>query len=367
MWTITNDKNWAALEAQFEWVAAMRAVPQDARHHAEGNVAVHTQMVLQALQEQPDYQRLPPPDQEVLWAAALLHDVEKRSTTVAEPDGSITAHGHARKGAQTARRVLYMDIPTPFALREQITALVRYHGLPLWLLEKPNPVKELVKASLELDTRQLALLARADALGRICADQADLLYRIDCFEAYCREQGCWGQPRPFATAHARMHYLQQEQGFTDYIPFDQPLCEVILLSGLPGAGKDSYIKKHLPGLPVISLDDIRVKMNIDPTDKTGNGHVIQAAREQARVFLRSKTPFIWNATNSTRSMRTQLVELFTAYKAAVKIVYVEAPYGQLYSQNRNREAVVPAAVLEKLAWKLEPPAPWEAHEVVYCI
>jgi hypothetical protein len=92
-------------------------------------------------------------------------------------------------------------------------------------------VKELVKASLELDTRQLALLARADALGRICTDQADLLYRIDCFEAYCREQDCWGQPRPFATAHARMHYLQQEQALPDYIPFDQPVCEVILMCG----------------------------------------------------------------------------------------------------------------------------------------
>jgi hypothetical protein len=26
-------------------------------------------------------------------------------------------------------------------------------------------------------------------------------------------------------------------------------------------------------------------MNISPTDKTGNRHVIQAAKEQARVFL----------------------------------------------------------------------------------
>jgi len=66
MWTIINDKNWASLEAQFSWVAAMPAVPQDARHHAEGNVAVHTQMVLAALQEQPDYQCLPPQQQEIL-------------------------------------------------------------------------------------------------------------------------------------------------------------------------------------------------------------------------------------------------------------------------------------------------------------
>ena len=69
MWTITNDKSWASLKTQFDWVADMQAVPQDARHHTEGNVAVHTQMVLQALQEQPDFQSLPPQEQEILWAA----------------------------------------------------------------------------------------------------------------------------------------------------------------------------------------------------------------------------------------------------------------------------------------------------------
>lgn len=58
MWTITGNKNWQHLEETFDWVADMQAVPQDTRHHAEGNVAIHTQMVLQALEEQPLYQQL---------------------------------------------------------------------------------------------------------------------------------------------------------------------------------------------------------------------------------------------------------------------------------------------------------------------
>lgn len=58
MWTITNNKSWQHLEETFDWVANMQAVPQDARHHAEGNVAIHTQMVLQALEEQTLYQQL---------------------------------------------------------------------------------------------------------------------------------------------------------------------------------------------------------------------------------------------------------------------------------------------------------------------
>lgn len=51
-------------------------------------------------------------------------------------------------------------------LREQIVALVRLHGLPLWLLERPEPERLLLTAAMRIDTRLLALLARADLLGR---------------------------------------------------------------------------------------------------------------------------------------------------------------------------------------------------------
>jgi len=93
MWTLTTGKDWASLREQFEWVREMEDVPQDPVHHAEGNVAIHTRMVLEALQQLEGYKNLPAQDQEVLWAAALLHDVEKRSTTVHEADGSITSRG----------------------------------------------------------------------------------------------------------------------------------------------------------------------------------------------------------------------------------------------------------------------------------
>lgn len=365
MWTLTNNKSWDHLEQSYDWVRDMADTPQDPIHHAEGNVAVHTRMVLEALCGDSNYKSLPAEEQDVLWAAALLHDVEKRSTTVTEINGSIASPGHARKGALTARRILYAEIPAPFAIREQVTALVRYHGFPLWVLERQDPVRELVKVSMEADTRMLAMLARADAMGRICSDRDELLYRIDCFEAFCQEQQCWGAPRPFASARARMYYLQRENAHPDYIPFDTPGTEVILMSGLPGAGKDTYIRKHFPRLPLISLDGIREEMDVSPTDSSGNGQVIQAAKERAREYLRQGLGFVWNATNTTRQMRMQLMDLFYSYRAQVKIVYIEVPYRRLFRQNCNREAVVPVPVLEKLLSKLEVPAAWEAHEVMW--
>jgi hypothetical protein len=49
MWTISENKQWTDLENRFDWVKRMKVVPQDPRYHAEGDVAIHTQMVLEAV------------------------------------------------------------------------------------------------------------------------------------------------------------------------------------------------------------------------------------------------------------------------------------------------------------------------------
>lgn len=363
--TIIQNKDWAALKQRHDWVRDMEGVPQDPRHHAEGDVATHTRAVLAALESLPGYRTLNPHVQDILWTAALLHDVEKRSTTFQDADGAIVSPGHAKKGAQTTRRILMTELDVPFATREAIVGLVRYHGLPLWLMHKPDPQKALLEASLSVNTEWLALLARADVLGRICTDQRELLERIDFFEAYCAEQQCWGQPYPFANGAARFDYFHSGDGSPLYVPYESSICEVTVLSGLPGMGKDTYIQTHCPDLPVVSLDDIRRAHRLKPDDTSANGWVAQQAKEAARVHLRAKRDFVWNATNITRQMRSQLIALFADYGARIRLVYVEQPYRTWRAQNANREYAVPAAVLDRMLNKLEVPGLSEAHEVVY--
>ncbi|EEP1023489.1 poly(A) polymerase, partial [Salmonella enterica] len=55
IWQLTNDKRWPALRQRFRWVDEMHQVPQDPRHHAEGNVGIHTEMVLDALSAMPAF------------------------------------------------------------------------------------------------------------------------------------------------------------------------------------------------------------------------------------------------------------------------------------------------------------------------
>lgn len=364
-WAITNDKRWEALERQFSWVADMRGVAQDARHHAEGDVAVHTRMVLEALEKMSSYQKLDAGSKEILWTSALLHDVEKRSTTMQEADGSITSRGHAKRGEFTTRVILYEQHSVPFLIREQICAMVRHHGLPLWIFDKPDPARAAIQTSLRIDMSLLATLARADVLGRICLDQRDLLYRIDLFEELCREQACWNGPRVFESGLSKFTYFSKENASPDYVPFSDLRGEVIMLCGLPGMGKDAYIDRHCPDLPVVSLDNIRRRHKLKPDDSSATGWVVQQAKEEAKSFLRKGERFVWNATNVTRQMRAQWIDLFVTYKAGVRLVYVEVPYPRWIKQNRERDHPVPEAVMTRLLSKLEVPTPDEAHVVEY--
>ena len=257
--------NWDAIDAKYDWFRDMKGVPQDPIWHAEGDVYVHTKMVVEALVQFPEFQALEEQDKHILFAAAMLHDVEKRSTTTIEMlDGKerIVSPRHAKKGEFTARTILYRDIPAPFAIREQIAKLVRKHGLPLWAITQDDPRRAVISASLMLNTAHLSMLAKADALGRQCEDQDDLLYRIELFNELCHEHNCWGRPRTFISDYGRYLFLTRPEVYPDYEPYDDLKFEVIMMCALPGAGKDTYIQKYM-NLPILSLDDLRREHQID--------------------------------------------------------------------------------------------------------
>lgn len=375
MWTFPHytpgtAPDWAALTTRFDWLADMAAVPQDPEWHGEGDVLTHTKMVAAALTALPEYQALDAQAQHILFAAALLHDVEKRSTTTTEERGGrtrIVSPRHAKKGEYTARQILYRDLAAPFAVREAVAKLVRWHGLPLWAIEKAHPAHAAIATSLQVNTAWLALLAKADVLGRICPDTAELLNKIALFQALCEENRCWGAPFAFASNHARYYYLNHPESTPDYQPYDDFSCDVYLMSALPGSGKDTYIARHFADLPVLSLDDIRRANRIEPTDKKGNGRVIQLAKEQARVHLRAGESFVFNATNLTRELRGKWMQLFANYRARIHITYLEVPWPQLLAQNKQRAHAVPEDVIRHLLSKLEIPGYDEAHEVAYVI
>lgn len=361
--------NWELMEERYDWLNDMHGVPQNPIWHSEGDVYVHTTWVVRELLDLPEYQTLSEQDQHILFAAAMLHDVEKRSTTVTEVINgveTIVSPRHALRGEYTARSILYKDIPTPFHIREQITKLVRHHGLPLFAISKDNPRKSVIEVSLTLNTFHLYILAKADIKGRICVDQEDQLMQIELFKELCLEHNCFGKSHPFKSNYGRFLFLNRAEIAPDYEPYEDHKFEVTILCALPGAGKDTFLKKS-NNLPILSLDEIRRRHGISPTDKKKNGQVIQLAKEQAKAWMRAQQSFVFNATNITRDMRSKWICLFTDYKARVKIIYLEVPYRQLLKQNKNRLHIVPEKVIEKMITRLEIPTHREAHDLEFII
>jgi len=359
-WTL----DWASLQAEFDWLQSLQNCPQDPRYHAEGDVLTHTRLVCEALIALPAWRELPSIERSLLFAAALLHDVAKPAATEIEADGSITSKGHVRQGAKMARQILW-SLNVPFHQREAIVSLVQHGSLPLWFWDKPNPQRAVIKASQVIRCDLLALLAEADVRGRKCDDQLELLERIQFFREFCQENNCLFYPRPFPSEHSRFVYFQKDNGDPNYAAFDDTRFDVVLMSGLPGAGKDSWIGEYLPDWTVISLDELRQAMNISPKDN--QGAVGERARAIAKEHMRAEKSFVWNATNLSRQLRSSLINVFSAYHARIRIVYLEVAWEELLRRNHSRTANVPEAVIGRMRDRLEVPDLTEAHQVDWVV
>lgn len=359
--------DWEKILQLFPILAELRSVPQDPIYHQEGDVFTHTTMVLESLTNDMDWQNLPTTERTELWLGTLLHDIGKLKTTEIQPDGRVTSHKHTIVGSRMARECLWMHqkLNVPFESRERIVAFVRNHGLPVWLLSKPNPTRKALLTSQNINMYELYLLSKNDMKGRICDDIDDKLETIELFRLFCEEQECLHSPFPFADHFTRYLYAICADRDPSYPAYDDTKMEVTLLSGLPASGKDTWIEEFGNGKEIVSLDSIRKQMGVDPTDNQGK--VIQAAKEKARECLRNEIPFIWNATNITRYLRDPLIHLFTQYHASVKLIYLECSYEDLLQRNQDREDSVPRAALQKMINKLEVPNKYEAHSVHYAV
>ncbi len=350
----TTQPDWTKIH-KTSWWQAMANCMQDAEFHAEGDVATHTKMVIDALYELPEYTSSLSYEQTVLVAAAILHDIAKPICTVIK-NGKITSPRHAKIGEKVVRELLW---DADFTTRENIASLVRLHGLPLWILEKVNPYSAAIEASLRVPNKWVYILAKADVLGRICPDKAQLLERIEFFKAFCIEQNCFETPFVFENTHSKFRYFFTKTDFPAQL-YDGTHFEIELLSGIAGSGKDTYLRQSQ--LPVISLDALRLELKVKHGDAHGQGLVVQKAYDMAKKYAAAKQSFVWNSTNLTTDMRSKLINLLSVYNPKFRITYLETSWNNIFTR---RSADIPTTSLQKMIQILDMPLASEAHEVVY--
>lgn len=348
----------------------MKLTLQPKMWHGEGDVLTHTRLVCEALCSLPEYKELASDNRDTLLLAAKLHDIGKIATTQ-KIAGVIESPHHAPIGSRMAREVLWMHglcgSHEWISQRETICQLIRYHSFPPHAIDNDDAVVRLHRIAAnsllmpDFSIRLLCLLAKVDMLGRICDDKEQMLDQIALCEELAKEEKCFDGCFRFPDAYTMHSYLNGKEVWKDQMLYDDTWGMVYMMSGLPGTGKDTWIKHNLPDIPMVSLDEIRKQNKISPTDN--QGFVANLAKEQAKEYLRRHQPFVWNATNLTQTMRRQLISLFEDYKARVHIIYLETDWQTLLQRNGSRDDVVPQSVIESMLGKLELPEIYEAAQV----
>lgn len=372
----------------FPLLLQFRDTPQDPVWHAEGDVHIHTDMVLNELyQIFITEQFIPTPEErQILILAALLHDIAKPITTyTCEETGRVKASKHEDIGLNyLTLKILDLNLPQESVV--QILRLVGLHQKPKLLVVKNAPRHEYLLLANDVDYNLIYWLEVADMKGRVCEDLDVQLMYLDEFLRITEEE----LSRPFryhlSTNHSK-DAVKSELYYHDKVgryllnhgevqSLDEAHLKLFapaknhgtftMLVGISGTGKSTYIQHNYPNHYVVCLDKLRYTINQGPRNKV-EGQVIQHAKKLLKYALAYRAQVVFDATNLRQELRAQWLELARDYGALTTIDVLLKPEKQIRLQNKQRSAEVPEEVLTRQIEKLQLPSNNEASVVNFHI
>lgn len=344
---------WHELAQSWSHSEAMKNCIQDPVFHAEGDVWRHTQMVF----DQVKHLGLGV-EHEI---AALYHDVAKPQTRCliqGEHRVQVSHPKHSRLGAQILWKELYQQGAISLQQMRMAYWLCRWHQAIFHVWKQQDMMRAALTMQADIDLKSLIDFAVCDSRGRICENNDQTVDLLLLLHEWYQEQDL---SQTLVNPISRKYYFEKEDRSHTYEARVPQGSRAIVLCGLPGSGKDTWIKNTYPDHVEISLDKIRHSMNIHHGDN--QGMAIQAAQEMARTALRKGQPLVWNSTNLTRQMRQKVINLMRDYDAHVTINVLATSWKLSIHRNQTRQAQVPQAAIERMLEKWEPPSNLEAHNV----
>jgi tRNA nucleotidyltransferase (CCA-adding enzyme) len=156
------------IDRLFPEIKALVGCEQEPEWHPEGDVWVHTLLVIDQARTRID--DLDRPRQIVVMLGAVCHDLGKPPTT-AFSDGRIRSIDHEQAGVAPATAVLdRLNIHTidGYDVRKQVLGIVAHHLKPGMFRQSPTPVSDgaFRRLAQKVDLEMLARVAKSDCLGR---------------------------------------------------------------------------------------------------------------------------------------------------------------------------------------------------------
>ena len=156
----------------FSIIGDLREVQQNPKYHPEGNVFIHTMMVVDEGVKNKEKSS----DKRAFMWSLLLHDVGKKPTTKMRK-GRLTSYDHDKVGENMARKFLeYFNEDNEFI--DRVTGLVRWHMQSLFVTKDSRfqSIDEMLK---DVDKNDIVLVAMSDRLGRGGLDKNKTKETID--------------------------------------------------------------------------------------------------------------------------------------------------------------------------------------------
>lgn len=371
------------------------STPQDSEWHAEGDVHIHTQMVLDELYKEFETtdKALSGETQMELILGALFHDLAKPFTTkCVEIKGRerVCAPRHEPKGRSVLATAL-VDEGLPWKSLWNIMAMVGSHHEPKHLVIKDRDPGEYLRVSRRVNPEHVSFLERADLNGRVCPDKKEQLDMIALYEMGSNEyapskwQDHWKnyfqdvlenssksrRDRIFGEAvrlleSGKINSPEEAKFLTYQEPVEPP--ELVVLCGPSGSGKSSFVENVLKKQEwyheVVSLDGIREELTGHRTDNSMKGEVIQEAKLRLKTGLRPGKRIVWDATNIRKDHREQICQTGFDYKALVTLIVFQETSNDYSIRNQKRSYAIPKSSLQSQIENWEWPEVDEAHRVI---
>lgn len=231
----TQNINWDNVWSIDEFKTLIET-KQSTKWHKEGNVSVHTKMVVDAMSKEIPYDGTNGEYRMIMMLSALFHDIGKGVTTFYNYEKSDwSAKNHAECGEEITRKLLWNEDPF---IRETICYFVRNHMKPLYICESPTGIRDIITLSCDTiypkycNLKNLILLKRCDNLGAMFEDDG-WVEKLEFASTLAEEMNCLTKPYVFKDEITQYNYFNHTADTYPIECKEKPTFEVFVGIGSP--------------------------------------------------------------------------------------------------------------------------------------